>query len=253
MSLIQEALQRQQQELDNAPEDSATLTKTAIPISPQKIEQSNSGDKENKHIASYPTKKPMNIGPNTPPPPPTHARQPNKTDLKKESAGSPWHKLILVLIILFIIIATAAVMIFLAMKKLAGGQLKQVITTYSEKEKSIVHPNQGTAKPKPDTDISKQNPIKPEIQSTSLLQNIPKKLPAQTTTITVPRTKVKWPQLNVTATLAKGNVGQAIINGEFITVGEIINGVTLVNIRGNTVEFSYKNEKKFLKVGKTSP
>ncbi len=264
MSLIQEALKRQQQENDDQPESTKEpkqptppepvsqlapstppIQPPTPPVAPKQMEQPNlaapidSTDK-NKTVSS--PKKPMSLVNHAPIAAPAHAVEPEKPGSKNKPNGNPWRKLIIALLILFLIIAAAGVMIFFALKKLAGDTLEQVINEYGEEVENIVYVEPEAVETVPEA-------TKSESEATSLSQKITKKKAEPITQKTPTRVPVKWPELKVTAALAKGGVGQAIINGKFITVGDKIDGVTLMKISGNVVEFSYKNEIKFLKVG----
>jgi hypothetical protein len=252
MSLIQEALKRQQQEMGTMPEDK-TIPPTpemaspteATPITQPEISPAPGSNAEETNKPAPPLhKKPMTLASKTPPPPPAHAIEPKNLDTEK-STGSPWKKLIIFIIFLFLVIAAAAGMIIFALKNMPKKQPEQVATN-----------NQ----------ITETTTITPKEKTNSFLAKIIKKKPEQTappeqTTVSTPNNNtdtattpplapsVKWPHLKLMGALAKGGAGQAIINGKFITVGEEIEGVKLIKIKGNTVELSYKNETQLLKVG----
>lgn len=63
-----------------------------------------------------------------------------------------------------------------------------------------------------------------------------------------PRPKpVLWPKLTLQGLLSKGREGAALINGEIISKGEKIKGVELVEVRKSSVVLKYKGETMELK------
>ncbi len=263
MSLIQEALKRQQQDADEQQKSSHTPTETNKPAQPSPQVQAPSAPppppaakqfkQPNISPPTPPTepppshKKPMNLVSHEPTATPSHAVEPTKTDPRNKTEKNPWRKLIIVLLFLFLIIIAAAVIIFIALKELTGDQLGKAIAKYSEEIENV-----DNVEPKnvvPNTVKKQPKATKTKPKEISLVQKSTNKTSEQATTQTPVRAPLKWPTLKVTAALEKGGSGQAIINGKFITVGESIDGVKLVKISGNAVEFSYKYERKILKVG----
>lgn len=261
MSLIQEALKRQQQDAEKTAEPDTNIQQTSspTPVVPTTTEKNNQGfvqpnlaqqtiaDAKNTHNVNTPPEPPrksINLVNRSPVVIPEHAKEPKKTNSKNKSEGSRWKKLIIALIILFIIIITAGYMVFFAMKKLASDTSPQIVRTSksTEEVENLITTKQVTVESKPATIENKhlEIPIIPKIaknkkQKTHIKEE--KHIP------------VKWPPIEITAAMAKGNGGQAIINGKFIAIGDKIDGVTLMRINGNTVELSYKKEKKLVKVG----
>jgi len=66
-----------------------------------------------------------------------------------------------------------------------------------------------------------------------------------------PQPPVDWPSLTLDGVLGKGRNGAAIINREVIGVGETVKGATLVSIGKQGVNLEYEGETQFLKVGNT--
>jgi len=61
---------------------------------------------------------------------------------------------------------------------------------------------------------------------------------------------VNWPALTLTAVIAgKGDSGSAIINKQVVGVGETIEGVKIIAIRGKTVEVELKGKTQTLRIG----
>ena len=63
---------------------------------------------------------------------------------------------------------------------------------------------------------------------------------------------VEWPSVTLAGFVGAGNDGTAILNGEFIGVGETIAGVKLVGFYQKSVKLSYKGETQTLKMGQTT-
>lgn len=66
-----------------------------------------------------------------------------------------------------------------------------------------------------------------------------------------PRTlqPVIWPELTVQGLLSRGGEGAAILNSEVISIGESLKGVELIKIMDNSVVLQFKGRTKELKVG----
>lgn len=59
-----------------------------------------------------------------------------------------------------------------------------------------------------------------------------------------------WPDINITGIIdADGVNGAALINGQLINVGETVQGVTLIAISRNSIKASFEGETRTLKVG----
>lgn len=64
--------------------------------------------------------------------------------------------------------------------------------------------------------------------------------------------KEPWPTIILGGFVGAGRNGTAILNGEFIGVGETISGVKLLSIERKSVKLSYKGQTQILKMGQTT-
>ena len=62
---------------------------------------------------------------------------------------------------------------------------------------------------------------------------------------------LEWPQISLTAVVGKGLTGAAIINGQIVGVGEIVDDVEVAAVGRQGVKLQYMGESRFLKVGTT--
>jgi hypothetical protein len=67
-----------------------------------------------------------------------------------------------------------------------------------------------------------------------------------------PKPRVLWPSLTLSGVMGKGKKGSAIINGEFLGVGDTIEGVKILSVEEKSVNLSFMGEKQSLKVGNTT-
>lgn len=267
MSLIQEALKRQQQEAD--PDAGATPEVATTPPIPDIPSAIKSKEPVAEPAEQKPVKKPIGLVKSTPPPAPEAAAVPadknkkkkgNKKKKKKKD-GNPWQKLILVLLILALIIVGAAGLVFFSLKKLSTETLTKLTENLPAeiveklpadviaKLPADIQNQQPDQQPEEATSTPVQQPVATESKSAvvKVLQKV-----APTPPEVKPKTKVepvKWPDLKLIGAVASGGSGQAILNGKFINVGNSIEGVTLKAIKGSSVILTYKNETKTLKVG----
>jgi hypothetical protein len=58
-----------------------------------------------------------------------------------------------------------------------------------------------------------------------------------------------WPSLVLSGVVGKGNNGSAIINGEVVGIGEVIEGVKVTGIRKQGADLEYQGDVRYLKVG----
>ncbi|MCK5528064.1 MAG: hypothetical protein KAI74_00160 [Kiritimatiellae bacterium] len=264
MSLIQEALKRQQQEAD--PDDATTTTEPEAGVTPP-IPDIPSAIKSAEPVAepvaepatpteSKPVKKPIGLVKNTPPPAPEEVteedskkKKKKQKKKKKESDSNPWQKLILVLLILTLIIVGAAGLVFFSLKKLSKDALTELTENLPAELVKNLPVEIANNLPVATTNIPAQQEATPAPEAAVV--KVLKKVAA-----TLPEVKaqpkvepVKWPELKLIGAVASGGSGQAILNGQFINVGNSIEGVTLKAIKGNDVILTYKNEMKILKVG----
>ena len=84
--------------------------------------------------------------------------------------------------------------------------------------------------------------------------NVPAVSNASPTIAPPPSSKpvIEWPSLKLTAIAGKGLKGAARINGQVIMVGETVEGVTLVEINEQNVVLRFKGETDTLRIGATT-
>jgi len=62
-----------------------------------------------------------------------------------------------------------------------------------------------------------------------------------------------WPPLKLTGIMASGKNSTAIINEEFVSVGDLISDVTVESITADTVTLKYRNKTATLRIGDSLP
>lgn len=77
-------------------------------------------------------------------------------------------------------------------------------------------------------------------------------IPSEAGTSVITKKMVPWPVLKLSGVVGKGTRGSAIINGNIVLIGQTIDGVKVVKIIEGGVEVEYQGETKFLRVGGSS-
>lgn len=77
-------------------------------------------------------------------------------------------------------------------------------------------------------------------------------IPSESGSSVVPKKVVPWPVLKLSGVVGRDTQGSAIINGNIIPIGQTIEGVKVVKIIGGGVEVEYQGETKILRVGDSS-
>lgn len=67
-----------------------------------------------------------------------------------------------------------------------------------------------------------------------------------------PAANIQWPLLKVSGIVGKGRLGSAVVNGKIIAVGELVKGVKLVGVDGRSVDLEYEGETRSVRVGGTT-
>ncbi len=267
MSLIQEALKRQQQEHD--PDAVDSVVNNPMPTPPQPAKEIKQPELNSPSTAPIP--EPPSTPPPPPPPPstqqpsqkktlgladkgkastPEHAIEPEFLKIAKEEKKqkSPWLKLIFFLIFLLLIIGLASWMVIYAVRNFTA---KEPSTAKPAKTTKTTHPK--VTKPAPHE--AKKEKSNSETNKESIFKHLltkeKKKLEEKPQPPSEPqKVSIAWPHLKISGAMAiKSGQGQAIINGKYISVGEQIEGVTLVKIKGNQVILQYKGEQRTVNVG----
>ena len=256
MSLIQEALKRQQQESEGGmtseppsssmPEPPVTeaMPVMATPAPPA----------ETPDLPAMPQ-------PAVPPPPP-----------RSRASSSPWFKIgglfVAIVVILFVGGLIAAKWYFkTALEKTVSIPAVQPVApvpgsgtpvTQAEpvaaQEVEVVEPQPVVSKTPGQVEDVPMLP--PSVEPAPLDQEdaeIAKLPPAPPPAVPVPvaLAPVAWPPLKLTGILSNPGAGEgaAIINNQMLSVGGQIDGVTLVEIRADGVMLKFGEETKFLKIG----
>ncbi len=209
MSLIQEALKRQQQETGEG-----ELKPGAPPL---------------QRPAASPTKpEPPPLKNETPTESPAEPEAPAPWDKskKKETAGAKAGKTV------FLILLLAAV----------GGivwyQLKPPAKITADSRPPADMPTKPSADPKSDPVA-----LSPA-QGTSEPDPIAQPLTPEPLQI-----EIEWPSLSLDGIVGSGAQGSCLINNQIVRVGEHVQEVKIVAIRKDGVELEYQGEKRFLRVG----
>jgi len=80
----------------------------------------------------------------------------------------------------------------------------------------------------------------------------PKMVDVEPDTSTPPVAEPEWPFLSLSAIVGRSVTGSAIINGTIVSVGESIEGVTLVIIGDQGVELEFEGKRRTLRVGQST-
>jgi hypothetical protein len=96
-------------------------------------------------------------------------------------------------------------------------------------------------------------PKQPEPEPIRQTEPAPRVQPAQPEPEPAPRGAVRWPALKLTGVLGQGRSGSAIINDQVLAVNETIKGVRLAAVGRQGVELEYQGERRFVKVGTSTP
>ena len=287
MSLIQEALKRQQAETEGTQPPETT---TAIPVSTEPIEAPELPSIKATPPAATPAATPppvASIPAETPVPPPisepTRETPPPTVDKveapvtvesdSKSSNGIPG----VIGVILLIILLVGAVM-WAIMYGLNAASMKSESTTIATVEspvtgEALTVTDPIDVQPKAETPTVVENAVEPTItehdpspdepevsaatepaqaESVPTVTEVPEALPPTTPTVVTPPTpKAQWPALKLSGIVGGGHGGAAIINRKILGVNETVEGVRVLRIEQKGTLLEYKNEKRFLKVGKS--
>jgi hypothetical protein len=284
MSLIQEALKRQQAETEGTQPPETT---TAIPVSTEPIAAPELPSIKAAPTAATPPSA-ASIPAATPVPPPisepTRETPPPTVDKveapvtvesdSKSSNGIPGVIGVILLIILLVGAVTWAIMYGLnaASMKSKSTTIATVESPVTGEALTVTEPID--VQPKAETPTVVENSVEPAItehdpsprepevsaateqpaqtESVPTVTEAPEALPPTTPTVVTPPTpKAQWPALKLSGIVGGGHGGAAIINGKILGVNETVEGVRVLRIEQKGAVLEYKNEKRFLKVGKS--
>jgi hypothetical protein len=261
MSLIQEALKRQQEESGESPvaDTRQTPRPTAVPDQPK------------APPAAPPT-------PPTPPPLPsgdqeTAAPLSSVVEKTEEKSGRrTWPVLLGVLLLVLLLAGGGIWMMMYALGSLKpsqgeeGGQQTsrtKIVIEPGGAEAGGAAPAEQPPQPEPGTQPEPEPAPQPVPEPAPQPQPEPAPQPepgaastGETPPSEVPGTTpqpgpepVAWPSLALSGMVGKGINGSAIINGAVVSVGEVVDGARVTFIGIQNVELEYKGETRTLRVG----
>ena len=252
MSLIQEALKRQQEEAERLASGGELIESPAArpPPKPEPLEEAPTESEEAGEEGAA-----QEEAPNQPPPPPLAA--PTVSPAKRLSLSlSP-------------VVAGIAVLILVAVVVIGGFLLLSKSRTTGEPSAAGVEPDDG----QPDIAESEEPDTRPVTPTEAAAQPTPRvsgheeDSPRETTPIPIvvrpkatptktpppPPPPVPWPSLSLSGVVGGGHDGAAIINDEVVSVGDSILGVKVVSIVTDGVMLEFRGGKTKLRVGKSIP
>ncbi len=251
MSLIQEALKRQQEDGGEENPESKNVPPVQEPAEQAPSPEPHEKTMENE-IQEAPEPEETPAETETPPPPEQKPQKPKKTRTVVLAST----------IVGLILIAAAGGSYFLFFRTGDAGTNDQADTSPAEASATEKEPE---ATPSPPTDVDTKKPgeekkddLPPKTETPSGEKTVPagekptKKTPGPSRPVKAPprtpRPKpVLWPDLTLQGLLSKSGEGAALINGEVISKGEKMQGVELTAVRKNSVMLKYKGETKELK------
>lgn len=276
MSLIQEALKRQQGE----EADTSTDKPEQTPPAPAETSE------QPAPPPPPPPPPPPSAPPPTPPqvaaptaaePPPPDAQEPPPDD----NGGRAWPTLVGVFVVILVLIGLCIWMMLFAFRHLRDSGRQQMETVIDQVETSAPAapaPSRPAPPPTTTTTIAPDvSPRPPEAAATTPqppTSSVPSPAPAMPTTpaptppatvqskspaasapgpstptAAAPLGSVDWPMLKLSGIIGDGQTGSAIINNTVIGVGETVDGVLVKAINNQGVQLEYKGTTRFLKVG----
>jgi hypothetical protein len=236
MSLIQEALQRQQEDGTGGEEDQPR--KEVLPgVGPPP---------EMPPVPDPPTQEPVQPPPvedKTPDDEPAAAIAPPEQTPELKAANTKKDGIPKQTIILGSVVAVAVIGGLIMM--FSGGSSETEATDPTELSEDLdTSEASGTAS-------SQDGGTVLDIEPVNTTRSEPKtSLTADTTEIQKPF--VEWPVLSLSAVMGRGTTGSAMINGNLIDVGEDVDGVKFISIGNQGINLEYQGEKQFLKVGNST-
>jgi len=253
MSLIQEALKRQEEEAQQGP---ATIP--APPPPPPDVDE----DKEDL-VKEEPA-------------------QP-----KKRAKSKPWAVLLGALAVILLLVGGAAWMLLTAVKTMRNDVTETVVSTLKEAQTpTVVEPDvpadrgeeaiaaaepattEGVEPAEQPVPVTEREPASEEppteVASAPAPTEIapprptpPQPVPAPEVAgaepeAEMPASESQWPILNLKGIVGKGQRGAAVINGKVVAVGELIEGVKVVSVNSRGAQLEYEGNSRHLRVGSTT-
>ena len=254
MSLIQDALKRQQED-DSRQTD--VPAEPIQPVAPPPVIES-------KPLQAATTEPPATPVAAPPPPPPVDTdEKPEEADgTQQDTARRPlgaWPTLLAVLIILLLVIGGFVWFAMYAFQRWQSGNKDaldeaQAAAIEAVTQAVVQDGATGTAVEETETPpdlLPGEQAGTPPADTTSDQAGQPPtsidKVPAGTAAYDV--ASIAWPALTLTGVVGRGANGSAMINGEIVEIGESIEGVKLLSIDKQGVNLQYHGEERFLKSG----
>ena len=238
MSLIQEALRRQQEE-QRATADGPQPVPPAPPPPPPPPTPA-------KPTAEPPAPAPAPEQPPAPPPLPPLASPPTKSLRAAQDQTAPkpvrvWRTLLVVGLVLLILAGAAVAALFYVFQRLRSDT-----QAVFDRAPTIAAGADTAARTGEDTAA---DAAAGAAAGTGTVTDAPPPPPrAEAPAPARDRAPVEWPHLTLSGLVGRGRTGSAILNNEVVGVGESIQDVTLLGIDSEGVELEYRGERRHLKV-----
>lgn len=262
MSLIQEALKRQQEEGGDSNDDQGASPPTPQPAS-EPGHGADSGKTAKEILPGISATPPTMAAPgkppiggvkkdeDSPPPPPPPEQEgeteenitppPTQSPILESSRPAKKRSPLLIGILVVLIV-------FIGLKVLRKPNDESADDLHSEDAVEAATAEEMVTEPA-ETEIITTPAEEPETATTVTAE------PIETQTAR-PKTQepavVEWPPLTLTAVMGKGSKGSAMINGQLLGVGEQMQGVTFVRVGKGGIYLKYKGETRFVKRGQTT-
>ena len=258
MSLIQEALRRQQEEMDeNSGASSPQPAAPAAPAGPARRSGLSIGKKATETVAPPPepdlsapppVQQPPQIEEeDVPPPPPPEAAEEGASS--PEAVGAPSAPAKDSKAGLKVALLVTGAVLCLGLGVWAVTFAIQKLRTPSQHPTSPVEQPQPVQPPPGSTEpaVPEPIPVVPD-QPAAGTPSVPEPVPVPA----VVEEPVIWPILGVSGLVGKGEQGSVMFGAEIIGVGESIEGVKVISISKQGAELEYRGQRKFVKVGGTT-
>jgi len=252
MSLIQEALRRQQEEMDDnsgAPSSQPAApapTPRSGPTISRKIPLSSAPAPETDSSAPPPVQQPPQLDDDdVPPPPPPEAMEEGENSGEAMPAipakdGKAGLKVALLVTAAVLCLGLGVWAVTFAIQKLRTPPAPQEPTSSGQPQ---------SVEPVPaDPTLPEPTPVTPTTQPVAVKPPVVE-APPEPEVIVEP---IIWPILSISGLVGKGEQGSVMFGAEIVGVGESIEGVKVLSISKQGAQLEYRGEKKFVKVGGTT-
>ena len=276
MSLIQEALRRQQEESGKSP-DNASPPPFQEPSAPKPPQPSVSQPEQGQAPAQGKKKE-------KPKPPPIPSQPPekkSKTEAQVESqaqpsqdmppdepkedvseeehasdtsapAGKPWRALAGIAALILVLVGGGIWMLVYAFQHWNKPDTEETAETETSaetvKDKPEKESGNGTATPGTITRTNTSGDAETSIVSSGDVDTEDKTAFAADTGTDIAEKEIIWPLFSITGIAGRGKNGSVIINNEIVPVGHTVEGARLLSIEPRGAWMSYKGQKKFIRL-----